>query len=45
MIPFISNLFQFPVTRKEVLLRAMELQKAGSDIAASKMIIKKKVEL
>ena len=29
MIPVISKLFNLPVTRKEVLLRAKELQKAG----------------
>ena len=29
MKPFISNLFQFPVTRKEVLLRAKKLKECG----------------
>ena len=29
MIPFISNLFNLPVTRKEVLERAKKLKKAG----------------
>jgi len=29
MIPFISNLFNLPVTRKEVLERAKKVQKTG----------------
>lgn len=39
MIPFISNLFNLPVTRKEVLKRAKKLKRAGLCFSIDRALI------